>query len=191
MIQLQLQLNAFRAKWMSELKPSRDTRLLRASDQKRAQEIAREEEVRPHHIWLDLSCWVSLFEQFLLSGCRAVFQSCSGRAEWSVLWRWVSLSPKPQRGVWTPNHWSRQVTFISMFYYNNFFVVGGSYQVLPLGYAACARYRIKDQLQPPWSWPSWGKLVRRLTLLTRLHTKVWRQQLCCIYVLPFTILEHT
>ncbi|XP_051936506.1 F-box only protein 9 isoform X1 [Hippocampus zosterae] len=41
---LELQLNAFRAKWMSELKPSCDTRLLRASGQRRAQEIAREEE---------------------------------------------------------------------------------------------------------------------------------------------------
>ncbi|XP_054654271.1 F-box only protein 9 isoform X1 [Dunckerocampus dactyliophorus] len=45
---LELELNAFRAQWMSELKPSCDAsglglRLLRTSGQKRTQEIAREE----------------------------------------------------------------------------------------------------------------------------------------------------
>ncbi|XP_061545430.1 F-box only protein 9 isoform X2 [Phycodurus eques] len=40
---LELQLNAFRSKWMSELKPSCDTRLLRAMGQRRTQEIARQE----------------------------------------------------------------------------------------------------------------------------------------------------
>ncbi|XP_077438903.1 F-box only protein 9 isoform X1 [Vanacampus margaritifer] len=41
---LELQLNAFRAKWMSELKPSRDRGVLRAAGQRRTQEIAQNEE---------------------------------------------------------------------------------------------------------------------------------------------------
>lgn len=50
LIHLQLELNAFRAQWMSELKPSSDAsgmsnRMLRAARLKRTQDIAREEKV--------------------------------------------------------------------------------------------------------------------------------------------------
>lgn len=49
-IELQLELNAFRDQWMSELKPSSGAsglsgRLLRAKGLKRTQDIAREEKV--------------------------------------------------------------------------------------------------------------------------------------------------
>lgn len=67
LIQLQLELNAFRAQWMSELKPSsgvsgRSDRLLRATALRRTQELAREEKVRRDIISAD---HVSVFTQVL------------------------------------------------------------------------------------------------------------------------------
>lgn len=109
LIQLQLELNAFRAQWMSELKPSSEAsgvsnQLLRATGLQSKQEIALEEKVSCQNIpsghlltrtveccrWTLQCCWM-IDVTHLPSGHRAVLESCSGRAERSWLWRYVSI----------------------------------------------------------------------------------------------------
>lgn len=94
---IQVKLHAFRAQWLSELKPSSggsgtSDRLVRTRGLKK-QDTANEEKVSLNGLLLSNFLGSYLHENwlFITSGHRTLLTSCKGRAEWSFLWRYVDL----------------------------------------------------------------------------------------------------